>query len=212
MTQPRASARRDEITRAAAAEFDEVGYAAASLSSIAARLGKTKGAMSYHFSSKASLAREVVEAQYRQWEDVLIDIRADGHAGLNAMMILSFVVAARFRDDVLTRAGIHLQHDAGAYGVEMPTPFVSWMTITQDLLEEAESRGEIDAVLAPEPAAEVLVEAFTGVQQVSRRLARSQDIEPRVRKYWTLMLPGLGVEDGAALVARIGELATAYAS
>lgn len=210
MTQPRATARRDEITRAAAAEFDEVGYAAASLSSIAARLGKTKGAMSYHFSSKGSLAREVVEAQYRQWEGVLGGIRADGHRGVDAMILLSFAVAGRFRDDVLVRAGIRLQHDAGLHGVELPTPFVSWFDITRQLLAEAEERGELKSVLDVDGAAEVLVEAFTGVQQVAHRLTKAKDIDARVRRYWTLLLPGLGVPDSAALVERLAAQSTAY--
>ncbi|MFC4243667.1 ScbR family autoregulator-binding transcription factor [Gryllotalpicola reticulitermitis] len=210
MTQPRASARRDEITRAAAAEFDEVGYAAASLSSIAARLGKTKGAMSYHFSSKASLAREVVEAQYRQWEDVLSGIRTDGYSGLDAMILLAFAVAQRFRDDVLVRAGIRLQHDAGLHGVDLPTPFVSWMSVTRDLLAEANANGELQPVLDLEGAAEVLVEAFTGVQQVAHRLTRAQDIHGRVQRYWTLMLPGLGVTDPVERVARLAQQSEAY--
>ena len=210
MTQPRATARRDEITRAAAAEFDEVGYAAASLSSIAARLGKTKGAMSYHFSSKASLAREVVESQYSQWQTVLGSIRADGHGGLDAMILLAFAVAGRFRDDVLVRAGIRLQHDAGLHGVELPTPFVSWMEITRTLLTEAAANGELESVLDIDATAEVLVEAFTGVQQVAHRLTKAADIELRVRRYWTLMLPGLGVSDGAQLVERLAQASAAY--
>lgn len=210
MTQPRATARRDEITRAAAAEFDEVGYAAASLSSIAARLGKTKGAMSYHFSSKGSLAREVVESQYRHWEDVLARIRADGNTGIDAMILLSFAVAGRFRDDVLVRAGIRLQHDAGLHGVELPTPFVSWMEITHTLLEEAQQNGELNSVLDVDAASEVLVEAFTGVQQVAHRLTTAQDIEVRVRRYWILVLPGLGVADGRERVDGLAAAATAY--
>lgn len=210
MTQPRATARRDEITRAAAAEFDEVGYAAASLSSIAARLGKTKGAMSYHFSSKASLAREVVETQYRQWEGVLGGIRGDGHRGVDAMILLAFAVAARFRDDVLVRAGIRLQHDAGLHGVDLPTPFVSWIDMTRELLTEAQAAGELDSVLDADAAAEVLVEAFTGVQQVAHRLTKAADIDLRVRRYWTLVLPGLGVTDGAERVARLAAQAESY--
>jgi AcrR family transcriptional regulator len=210
MTQPRASARRDEITRAAAAEFDEVGYAAASLSSIAARLGKTKGAMSYHFSSKGLLAREVVETQYRQWEDVLTGIRRDGHAGLDAIIVLAFAVARRFRDDVLVRAGMRLQYDVGTRGVELPTPYVSWMEMTHALLAEAQGRGELVASVDLDMATEVLVEAFVGLQQVAQRLTQAQDILQRVEHYWMLLLAGLGVPDASQRLTRLAELAEAY--
>ncbi len=210
MAQERAATTRDEIARAAAAEFDEFGYAAASLSGIAARLGKTKGAMSYHFSSKASIAREVVESQYRQWGEVVRRIRADDYTGLEAMILISFVVAGRFRDDVLVRAGIRLQHDAGLHAVELPTPFVGWMDTTRPLLAEAQAMGELPAELDIDAAAEVLVAAFTGVQQVAHRLTRAQDIDMRVRHYWLLLLPGMGVADGEAIVSRLAAASQTY--
>lgn len=202
MTQARGAARRDEIVLAAAAEFDEVGYAAASLSSIAARLDRTKGAMSYHFSTKDSLAREVVERQYGQWGEVLERIRGDGYDGVDAMVLLSFIVAARFRDDVLVRAGIRLQHDAGLHGVKLPTPFVAWNAVLLELLTKAGASITMPPGLDLQGAAEVLVEAFTGLQQVAHRLTRARDIHARVERYWLLVLPGLGVTDSERLVTR----------
>lgn len=210
MTQQRATARRDEIIRAAAAEFDEVGYAAASLSSIAARLGRTKGAMSYHFSSKASLAQEVADYHFRQWEGVLAGIRADGYVGLETMIIVSFVVATRYRDDLLVRAGIRLQHDAGLRDVELPPPYVWWTGMTRSLLAEGRQAGQLGDDVDLDVAAEVLVEAFTGVQVVAHRMTGTQDIFERVERYWLLLLPGIGVNDGPALVARLGAASADY--
>lgn len=197
MRQARAESRRDEIVHAAAAEFDEVGYAAASLSSIAARLGRTKGAMSYHFASKASLANEVVVNQYRHWEQLTERIRDDGYAGVDAVVLLSFVVCTRFRDDVLVRAGIRLQLDAGLHDVDLPTPFVRWVAITSALLTDAAAKAEVRLPdgLDAESTAEVLVEAFTGLQQVAYSLTTARDITIRVRNYWRLALPSLGVSD-----------------
>lgn len=209
MTQARAAARRDQILHAAAAEFDEVGYAAASLSSIAARLGRTKGAMSYHFSSKASLALEVTAHQYDQWTDVLARVRADGHEGVDALVLLSFIVAGRFRDDVVVRAGIRLQHDAGLHGVDLPTPFIGWNDLTRSLLESAPGV-RLPSGLDAASAAEVMVEAFTGLQQVSYRLSHAKDIHDRVKRYWLLLLPGLGVEHAEHLVKELAVEATRY--
>ena len=210
MTQQRATARRDEIIRAAAAEFDEVGYAAASLSSIAARLGRTKGAMSYHFSSKASLAQEVAEYHFRQWDTVLAGIRADGYVGLETMIVVSFVVAVGYRDDLLVRAGIRLQHDAGLREVKLPPPYVWWTAMTRSLLAEGQGAGQIGADVDLDAAAEVLVEAFTGVQLVAHSMTHAQDIFERVERYWLLLLPGIGVADGPALVSRLGAASADY--
>jgi len=209
MKQARAAARRDQILHAAAAEFDEVGYAAASLSSIAARLGRTKGAMSYHFSSKASLAQEVAANQYEQWGHVLERVRADGYDGIEALVLLAFVVAARFRDDVVVRAGIRLQQDAGLHGVDLPTPFVGWNDLTKRLLDSAPDL-QLPPGLDTEEVAEVMVEAFAGLEQVSYRLAHATDIQDRVRRYWLLLLSAFRVSDAENLVARLSMEAERY--
>ncbi|GAB3799649.1 hypothetical protein GCM10028798_13010 [Humibacter antri] len=203
MAQARGAARREEIVLAAAEEFDELGYAGSSLSSIAARLDRTKGAMSYHFSAKEQLAREVVVRQYGQWDEVLDRTRVDGYTGVEAMVLLSFVVSARFRDDVLVRAGIRLQHDAGLRDVKLPTPFLGWNKLILGLLKEAGASITLPPGLDAEGAAEVLVEAFTGLQQVAHRLTGARDVHARVERYWLLMLPGLGVDDSEQIVTRL---------
>lgn len=53
-------ARRAQITRAAALVLAEAGYAGTSMAAIAARLGISKGVISYHFDGKADLLRAVV--------------------------------------------------------------------------------------------------------------------------------------------------------
>src|ERR1700735_3718194 len=54
------SARRAQIVEAAIDTVSEVGYANASLSRIAVRLGISKGVISYHFAGKDDLIAEIV--------------------------------------------------------------------------------------------------------------------------------------------------------
>jgi AcrR family transcriptional regulator len=54
------SARRAQIVEAAIATVADVGYANASLSRIALRLGISKGVISYHFAGKDDLIAEIV--------------------------------------------------------------------------------------------------------------------------------------------------------
>ena len=53
-------ARREQIVSAAIDVLYEGGFAAASLGAIAERIGVSKGVISYHFTSKSELLREVV--------------------------------------------------------------------------------------------------------------------------------------------------------
>lgn len=56
-----ASARREQITRAAIDVLAEHGYAGASFSAIAKRVRVSKGVLSYHFSDKSDLLQAVVQ-------------------------------------------------------------------------------------------------------------------------------------------------------
>ena len=210
MVQARAAARREEILRAGAAEFNEVGYAAASLSGIAARLDRTKGALGYHFSSKSSLAFAVATSQFERWDALVAAVKADGHDGLEAVVLTSFVVAGRFRDDVLVRASIRLQHDAGLTGIDLPTPFEGWMKLVGTLLTESETPVAYPDGIDAASATEVLVEAFTGLQQVAHRLSHAHDIQSRVEHYWLLILPAFGIGDTGEVIARLSAAAKTY--
>jgi AcrR family transcriptional regulator len=62
------SARRAQIVEAAIETLAEVGYANASLARIAARLGISKGVISYHFAGKDDLIAEIVsQVLLRAW-------------------------------------------------------------------------------------------------------------------------------------------------
>jgi AcrR family transcriptional regulator len=60
------NARRAQIVEAAIETVAEVGYANASLSRIAVRLGISKGAISYHFAGKDDLIAEIVRQVLQQ--------------------------------------------------------------------------------------------------------------------------------------------------
>lgn len=63
--QERAVRTRRAVLEAAATVFAERGYAAATIAEILRRAGVTKGALYFHFGSKAALARGVLQEQLR---------------------------------------------------------------------------------------------------------------------------------------------------
>jgi AcrR family transcriptional regulator len=71
------SARRAQIVEAAIETLAEVGYANASLSRIAVRLGISKGVISYHFAGKDDLIAEIVsQVLQRAWAHIQPRIEA----------------------------------------------------------------------------------------------------------------------------------------
>lgn len=79
VTRQSASDSRDEILRAAAELFMELGYAATSLAAVAERLGSTKGRIYHHYRSKADLFFDVqVTAMTRLHDQVTPIARGPG--------------------------------------------------------------------------------------------------------------------------------------
>jgi AcrR family transcriptional regulator len=72
------SARRAQIVQAAIETLAEVGYANASLSRIAGRLGISKGVISYHFAGKDDLIAEIV-SQVLQRARAYMQPRIEAH-------------------------------------------------------------------------------------------------------------------------------------
>lgn len=63
--QARAVATRAQIVLHAAEAFEKAGFAGASLGTILASAGTTKGALYFHFRSKEALARFIIAEQHR---------------------------------------------------------------------------------------------------------------------------------------------------
>jgi AcrR family transcriptional regulator len=81
------SARRAQIVEAAIETVAEVGYANASLSRIAVRLGISKGVISYHFAGKDDLIAEIVRQvlqRARAYMEPRIEAQTTGPAMLRA--------------------------------------------------------------------------------------------------------------------------------
>ena len=81
------SARRAQIVEAAIETLAEVGYANTSLARIAARLGISKGVISYHFAGKDDLIAEIVsQVLQRAWAYIQprIEARTTGPEMLRA--------------------------------------------------------------------------------------------------------------------------------
>src|SRR5699024_6213444 len=68
---------RTELLYAAALEIAERGYSGASFSSVAARLGLTKGAFAYHFPTKQALAVALMEEFDETFSNAVAHARED---------------------------------------------------------------------------------------------------------------------------------------
>jgi AcrR family transcriptional regulator len=197
VTQERGRVTRERILAAAAREFDERGYAGASIGRVAERLGTAKGLVSYHFPTKALLAEAVVASTYTRRPFVGDDDQP--LRGIRSVAVSCFRVAAAFQASPVARAAVRLQGER-VDDLALPTPYVGWMSVIEATLREAQEDREIDSTLDATTEAWTLVAAFFGVQSVSGRLSGHDDLRERVAAWLVTALRGLGAQDAAGVV------------
>ncbi|MEV7597224.1 ScbR family autoregulator-binding transcription factor [Kitasatospora sp. NPDC089797] len=201
--QERATTTRTAILEAAARLFDEKGYAATSISEISALSGRTSGAVYFHYTSKENLARAVVEAHFAAWPPLIGGADSAG-CPMERLVLLSFLVARAFRDDVVVRAGARLWSERKAIDAVLPVPFVGWIETVTALLRDARLRGDLSPGVDPQAAGRSVVCAFYGLHTVSDALDGRRRIEAHLVDLWHLLLPALQPgPDPAALLTRV---------
>ncbi len=182
---------RTAVLRTAAEQFDARGYAAVTLSGIAGRLGLTKGAIFFHFPTKADLAVAVVEEYVASWRTLREQLATEGLRGLEALRWLVEHVAELYRDDAGARAPLRLMQESEVIGVELPTPFVAWHDEVRRHLQDARADGETRPDLPVDDVAWHVVASFFGTQELSHHLTGRADLVRRALTSWELLLPAL---------------------
>lgn len=192
--QQRALETRAAIIGAAAAEFDDRGYLGASMDGVAERIGLTKGALYFHFASKADLAGAVIAQQHevsRRYGEAAI---ARSRTPLEALMWMSQGLATQMVTEVVVSAGIRLSTEVATRDVPRQDPYTDWMAVIAQTVRQAIDAGEVDARWDPELVGRVVIPAYTGVQTVSDVLADRSDLYERLRELWTVLLAALVTE------------------
>ncbi|MFJ9041462.1 ScbR family autoregulator-binding transcription factor [Streptomyces sp. NPDC102406] len=184
--QDRAIRTRRHILAAAASVFEERGYQAATITDILRTAGVTKGALYFHFQSKADLAYGVMEAQGRRLGSV--PGRACKMQELADTVLLQ---TYRLQHDALVRAGVRLAMDQQAAELNRGVFFSDWSKGTTDLLEVAKAQGELLPHIVPKETAELLVGAYAGVHSMSQAVSNYADLDQRTSVLLRHFLPSV---------------------
>jgi AcrR family transcriptional regulator len=192
---------RAAILEAAAVEFGNSGYDAASLSDIGARAGKDKAALRHHFATKADLAVGVDDHQYSVWLPMVQAVERTGTRGLPALLAL----LSEAIDDSVTlpfaRAVIRLRVDGHPPEVQLSPPLFSWMAIIEARVVEAVDDGEIPADSDPTSTARLLIDSSFGVHQLNAVPLDSASAAERFANHWRHILIGVGARDPDGVLA-----------
>ncbi|NUS16758.1 MAG: helix-turn-helix transcriptional regulator, partial [Streptomyces sp.] len=128
--QERAVRTRRAVLEAAAAVFAERGYAAATIGEILTRAGVTKGALYFHFDSKAALAQGVLQAQVTNEYHVPRELK------LQEWVDAGMTLAKRLPQEPMLLAGVRLSADLQGREV-FGSAWPAWTELTAAFLTEA---------------------------------------------------------------------------
>ncbi|MGK4581934.1 ScbR family autoregulator-binding transcription factor [Kitasatospora sp. HPMI-4] len=183
--QERAIRTRQMILQGAAEVFDELGYDAASIKEILARVEVTKGALYFHFPSKEALARGVMQEQ-------TLHLRvAENASKLQELVDITMAVAHALPEDAILRAGIRLAVERGSVDFTDSNPLLAWTDVLGALAEQAKQQGELLPQVDPRETTEMIVGSFNGVTSYSQVASGLADLEKRVSVLWQHLLPSI---------------------
>jgi len=189
--QERAESTRQAVLEGAAASFDKFGYGTASLSTIIANAGVSKGAMYFHFSSKEDLAQAVIEAQMAMAEAAAAAIIEHTPKAVDALILITKELARQLQSEVIARGGMRLTLESTSAENPNAKSFDDWIRRIAALTDRAQAEGDISEDVDTTSLARLIVASFTGVQTVSEMLTGRADLQDRMTELWHMVLPSV---------------------
>jgi AcrR family transcriptional regulator len=207
----RADTTRLQILHAASHQFARKSYGQVSLDDILAQAEVTKGAMYFHFQSKHALALAIIEHQHLMGYESMNEVLSRKLSGLETLIDISYLIAARDIGDDIARAGLNLLESIGRTDGVQARVLGEWTQAFALVVQRAVAEGDVMAERDPVDISRLLVSTYMGIRQTSdvddpkRFLA---DLE----KTWLFMLPGFANPDRIAYLSQFIRRRTALAT
>ncbi|MEV6259569.1 TetR/AcrR family transcriptional regulator [Streptomyces sp. NPDC051784] len=178
--QVRAERTRQALIAAAAAEFDRQGYAGTSLSAVHRACGMTMGALSFHFPTKAELARAVVQEAEGITREALTLITPA--CPVHPVAAFTLALARLLDEEVSVRAAARLTHEQA-----LPSLWPAlWRTALRELVATVGGRP------GPGPDTgelELLAVYLTAGAEASLRAGNTgEEVRAQLECLWSLVL------------------------
>ncbi|MCX4681782.1 TetR family transcriptional regulator [Streptomyces sp. NBC_01433] len=198
--QERAARTREGLVRAAAAQFDQDGYAGASLAKISRAAGISLGAVTFHFPSKAELAEAVEEEGRAEVTGALRRMADASNTPLQQLADLTLELARLIEREDTVRALLRLERERAAtdHWTEI------WLPTADELLRRAYDSGDLRASAHPEAMTTLVVHLVAGSEIVLRRHRTAgapahESAVDMLARIWQLVLTGISASEAARL-------------
>jgi AcrR family transcriptional regulator len=204
--QRRARETRAAIVQGASSVFLARGYAETSLDQVTDAAGVTKGALYFHFRSKADLAGAVVAEQQRlsqAWTELAI---AGAPSAAGALMLACASFATQLSTEPMVAAGLRLSTESIGEVPSRAPSALAWVDETAGHVGRAVAEGTFRDDLDVDRAARFVVGAFSGVQTFSALSTGHADVFERLQDMMHFVLPSFLSPRSAGLADELAAL------
>ncbi|MFD8571749.1 ScbR family autoregulator-binding transcription factor [Streptomyces sp. NPDC059639] len=164
--QERAARTQNALVRSAAELFERRGYEKASLNEISSGAGVSRGALHFHFDTKAEVADAVEAAAVRALRHAVESLPTQDGSALQGLMDLSHCLAGLLVRDAVVRAGFLLSCEAGERAcIDLCQ---EWQTHVHGFVARAANEGSLAPEVSQEGLVNAVVAATVGLAVLSR--------------------------------------------
>ncbi|MFB7257552.1 ScbR family autoregulator-binding transcription factor [Streptomyces nojiriensis] len=193
--QERSERTRGKLVHAAAEMFNRNGYANATLGQIAAFAGVTKGALYFHFSSKADLAEAVQLQGSALLQGAVRELHEAGLSPLQALIDTTHWLARSLHEEPAVPASFRITKECTGLQDFAADFYGIWLAAVCGLLSQAAAAGELRVGDRWEDAESLVAAAACGIEAMAGTGMPYSELQRRVSGLWSLLLPSL-VPDG----------------
>ncbi|GAB2773261.1 hypothetical protein GCM10027091_05570 [Streptomyces daliensis] len=172
--------------------FDRVGYERATLSEVSSMAAVSKGALSFHFASKAELADTVQLLACSTARARMEQLRARDVPALQTLIDMTHATAQQLAHDETTRAGVRLTRERCTPSDPSVHSFANWQECFMEVAMEAEKDQSLRRDLAPHSVAALAMSLVSGSQP--HQLEPGVEVHTWLSELWELSLPALMAE------------------
>ncbi|WP_405475021.1 ScbR family autoregulator-binding transcription factor [Streptomyces sp. NBC_00009] len=204
--QERAEQTRRSLMEAAAHVFDDVGYEAAALNAISSTAGVSKGALTFHFASKAELADAVQALSCRRARHAIAKVAHAQLPALQAVIDVTHTLADILQQDRVTRAGLRLSRERGPVAGAAMDWDRTWTKPVRTWLLEARSDRSLPGDADVHAVAAFVAHLIAGLEITTRHRGILAEVIPAcasgttsdsrawLTRVWKLVLPDIAIE------------------
>lgn len=189
--QVRARTTRRELLVCAARRFAAQGFHATSLSQVVGDGGRTKGALFFHFSSKAALGWAVVDEVHASWDDVTDRIAVRELDPLRALLVVHDAQIGRLECDPIVRGGLRVMREDPVMQADRHKWVENWRAESEVLLRRARAEGLLTDGVDPVSVSATLLSSVVGHHYLAEADHDGPTLWDRMTTTWLALLPSV---------------------